>query len=115
VRLVTMPANIGKGIVWYFLCPNTGKRCRKLYMVDTYFLHREAFKGAMYEKQTHSKYVRGQLRLFEKLFNKENAWEQVYSKYFKKHYKGKPTKRYLKICMQKNYASDISYEDLLLR
>ncbi len=27
VQLVSIPSNIGKGVVWYFLCPITGKRC----------------------------------------------------------------------------------------
>ena len=31
VPLVSLPSNIGKGVIWFFLCPNTGKRCRKLY------------------------------------------------------------------------------------
>ncbi len=44
IYLVSVPSNIGVGKVWYFLCPNTGKRCRKLYMINTYFLHRSAFK-----------------------------------------------------------------------
>ena len=41
VNLVSVPSNIGKGKVWYFLCPHTGKRCRKLYSVGGKFLHRE--------------------------------------------------------------------------
>ena len=55
IALVSLPSNLGKGDVWYFLCPQTGKRCRKLYSVGGYFLHRKAFKGCMYEKQTKSK------------------------------------------------------------
>lgn len=30
ITLVSIPSNIGKGLLWYFLCPNTGHRCRKL-------------------------------------------------------------------------------------
>jgi len=44
------PEYPGKGVIWHFLCPATRKRCRKLYLVDTYFLHREAFNGCFYEK-----------------------------------------------------------------
>jgi hypothetical protein len=51
VQLVSIPSNLGKGVVWYFLCPETNKRCRKLYSIEGYFLHREAFKGCMYESQ----------------------------------------------------------------
>ena len=42
-----VPSNLEEGIVWYFLCPETGKRCGKLYLQGTRFLHREAAKGAM--------------------------------------------------------------------
>lgn len=30
---------------------NTEKRCRKLYLVDGYFLHRDAFKKCMYDSK----------------------------------------------------------------
>lgn len=29
VRLVSMPSNLGMGLIWYFLCPQTKKRCRQ--------------------------------------------------------------------------------------
>lgn len=50
VQLVSVPSNLGKGVVWYFICPKTNKRCRKLYLVNTYFYHRSAFNGCMYLK-----------------------------------------------------------------
>lgn len=49
IHFVSVPLNLGKGNVSYFLCPTTGKRCRKLYLGDTYFLHRDAFKGCFYD------------------------------------------------------------------
>ena len=45
VQLVSALSNLGKGVVWYFVCPHTKKRCRKLYSIGGYFLHREAFSG----------------------------------------------------------------------
>jgi hypothetical protein len=89
VPLVTRPSNIGKGVVWFFRCPNTGKLCRKLYLIDTYFLHRTAFRGAMYEKQTYSKHARQQAKLWGRLFDSDKVYEEVYSKHFKKQYAGK--------------------------
>ena len=100
VQLVTVPANIGNGIVWYFLCPHTGKRCRKLYSVGAKFLHRSAFTGCMYESQTHSKANRKLFRLYEKAFGSDRLYEQLSRKHFRTHYAGKPTKRFLKL-MQK--------------
>jgi len=55
VSLVSIPSNLGIGKIWYFLCPQTHKRCRKLYSISGYFLHREAFNGCMYDSQTKSK------------------------------------------------------------
>jgi hypothetical protein len=107
VALISLPSNIGKGIVWYFVCPYTGKRCRKLYLVNGYFLHRTAFATTMYEKQTYSKSGRDEYRAFQRLFDRENAYEKIYSKYFKKFYAGKPTKRYARICKKTYEASQI--------
>ena len=55
VNIVSIPSNLGKGEILYFVCPNTGKHCRKLYHNSKYFLHREAFNYLYYEKQIHSK------------------------------------------------------------
>lgn len=113
VYLVSVPSNVGKGRVWYFQCPNTGKRCRILYMVNTYFLHREAFKGAMYEKQTYSKKARQQFQLWGRLFDTGKIYEQMYSKHFKKTYAGKPTKRYLQLLKRLRQAGEVSEQELL--
>jgi hypothetical protein len=100
VQLITAPANIGKGRVYYFICPNIGKRCRKLYSVGERFLHREAFTDCMYESQTYSAKSRQLCKMYEKAFDSDKLYEQLYSKHFKRTYAGKPTKRYLKL-MQK--------------
>lgn len=42
VPLFQLPSNLGAGYVWYFLCPFTQKRCKKLYFINGYFQHREA-------------------------------------------------------------------------
>jgi hypothetical protein len=95
VRLVSMPSNLSKGLIWYFLCPQTNKRCRKLYSIGGYFLHREAFKGCMYETQTQSKKYRQLDTKFGAYFRIDDLYNQLNQKHFKKAYLGKPTKRYL--------------------
>lgn len=112
VQLVSVPSNLRKGAVWYFICPNTRKRCRKLYLVSTYFLHREAFQGCMYEKQTESHRNRMLGRQFEKLFGGDKAYDQIYKKHFKTHYAGEPTKRYKKLWQKIQAASNISEADI---
>ena len=97
VQLVSFPSNLGKGIIWVFICPHTGRRCRKLYLADTYFYHRSAFEGCMYEKQTQSKRYRMLEREYGADMHFDNLFGQLYKKHFKKMYSGKPTKRYLQI------------------
>ena len=97
VRLVSVPSNLGIGKLWYFRCPETGKRCRKLYGAGKYFLHRDAFPNAMYEYQTYSKKMREMDREFSLYYSFEKLWNELHSKYFKTHYAGKPTKRFKKI------------------
>ncbi len=97
VNLISKVANLGKGKIWFFVCPHTGKLCRKLYLHDGYFLHRTAFKSLMYEKQLESKKNRALLKIFEACHVPDTVYLEFHKKYFKTHYKGKPTKRYLRL------------------
>ncbi len=112
VQLVSAPSNLGKGVVWYFVCPRTGKRCRKLYLADTYFYHRSAFRGCMYEKQTQSKKSRYLDKTLGVYFRTDQLFEQLYKKHFKKQYAGKPTKKYLRIMEQIQKAENIPYHEI---
>lgn len=112
VQLVSALSNLGKGFVWFFICTRTGKRCRKLYLADTYFYHRSAFRGCMYEKQTQSKKSRYLNKTLGAYFETDQLYEQVYKKNFKKQYAGKPTKKYLKLCQQIQKAESIAYHEI---
>ncbi len=112
VRLVSLPSNLGKGLIWYFLCPHTNKRCRKLYSIGGYFLHREAFNGCMYETQTQSKKYRQLDKTLGAYFKSDNLYSELYKKNFKKTYAGKPTKRYLRIMEQIQKAESVSYHEI---
>ena len=113
VSLVSMPSNLGKGLIWYFLCPTTNKRCRKLYSIGGYFLHREAFKGCMYDCQTQSKKNRQLDKTLGMYFKIDCVFEEINKKHFKKYYAGKPTKRYLKLNKLINQADNISIHEIL--
>ena len=52
IQLIKVSSNLGKGFYWYFICPQTGRQCRKLHLVGSYFYHRTAFNGCMYENNT---------------------------------------------------------------
>jgi hypothetical protein len=95
ILLTQRTSNLGKGQVYYFLCPNTNKFCRNLYLANNYFLHRTATKGAMYDCQTRSKLNRNLIKTFSSYLKIDECYNEIYSKNFKSFYNGKPTKRYL--------------------
>jgi hypothetical protein len=112
VEIVSVPSNLGKGEIQYFLCPQTFKNCRKLYLVQTYFYHRDAFKYSMYECQTKSKRLRSWNNVLGSYFKQDQYYEQLYKKNFKKYYAGKPTKRYLHLLKQIKKAESIDSRDV---
>lgn len=93
VNFVSRPSNLVNASFYLFVCPRSGKHCRKLYSVDGYFYSRWAFRGCMYEKQTQSHKTREALRVYEIL----NIDENLNKKYFRQYYSGEPTKKYLRL------------------
>jgi len=112
VYLTSTPSNLNRGEIWYFICPQTKKRCRKLYSISGYFLHREAFNGCMYETQTQSKKYRQLDKTLGAYFKSEQLYNELYKKNFKKSYAGKPTKKYLRIIEQIQKAESIPYHEI---
>jgi len=100
VDIVSINSNLGKGKIFYFVCPHTKRRCRYLYLNGGYFLHRIAFQGCMYQTQTESKKMRGWSKNYGIYFESDSIYEQLYKKNFKKTYAGKPTKKYVKLTRQ---------------
>jgi hypothetical protein len=93
IRIEYVSSNLGVGEVVYLICPHTNKRCRKLYRNGKYFLHRESFITPLYQSQLEAKYLRDIVP-----YNKyEKVLQELRKPYFKRWYKGKPTKRYLRI------------------
>ncbi|WP_419869898.1 hypothetical protein [Chryseobacterium sp. CT-SW4] len=111
VRLITRPSNLGKGLLWFFVCPSTKKICRKLHLNSGYFLHRTAFNDLYYEKQLHSKKWREWENVFGSYLD-DKIYEEVYKKHFKKFYKGKPTKKYLKLMRRLNSRKTLTFGDI---
>lgn len=97
VFLTYLPSNLGKGVVWFFICPQTQRRCRKLHLVGNYFFHRTAFTGCMYDKQTYSHKTRAFHKEWGLVFKMDEIHREIYKKHFKKVYKMKLTKRYLRL------------------
>jgi hypothetical protein len=112
VFLTTSASNLNRGEIWFFICPHTKKRCRKLYSIGGYFLHREAFVGCMYETQTQSKKMRFLLRTFGAHFKCDELYSELYKKHFKKTYAGKPTKKYLRLTEMINQLENIDVRNI---
>lgn len=103
VQLVSVPSNLGKGRVWYFLCPQTGRRCRILYGVEGWFFHRSAFRGCCYDRQTYSK----QSRLLDyTIFPRQIEISDQLSR-CRKTYRGKPTRRYKSLMRRLEKCDDM--------
>jgi hypothetical protein len=107
VQLIKEKSNLGIGEIWYFICPFTNKRCRKLYLLNKYFSHRNRFKGVFYEKQILSKSNRKILGIFSKIDQINNAIEETESKHFRRYYNKAKTKRLIKLRKIINQEIDI--------
>jgi len=120
ISIVSIDSNLGKGLIYYFVCPQTNRRCRTLYSISGYFYHRTAFNGCMYECQTQSKKYRSLTTQFGFMFDEDRICEQLYKKNFKKTYAGKPTKKYLKLSNQleridRSYKNHHEFERLMCK
>ncbi|WP_212000236.1 hypothetical protein [Chitinophaga sp. HK235] len=110
VELTALPSNLGAGKVWYFICPLTNTRCRKLYFKSGYFQYRGQ---GYYEKQIQSKYYRHLEKTYGPVLQSDQIREQLYSRHFRKFYNGKATKQYAKILAQLKAAEGVSERDLI--
>lgn len=97
VPLLSISSNLGKGLVWFFRCPVTGKRCKKLHFINRRFMHRSAVRGAMYKQQTQSKKWRNWSRVFDAYEIGADVLTEMQRPYFKQEYQGKPTRRFTRL------------------
>lgn len=102
-----------KGVIWFFICPQTGKRCLRLYLHKGLYVHRSQIKGfARLNKP--SWHTGSQFNKLLILKQKEIEAEKIMDqRYFKKYYAGKPTNRYLKCLKNIEAASGISMSGIV--
>lgn len=95
VEFVSIHSNLGRGRIWYFVCPFTGNLCRNLYKPPNgkYWAHRSYYK-LFYKQQLRTKLE----ILGEAIFGPDTTGDKYFSslhnpgKYRKTRYKGKPTR-----------------------
>ena len=94
IRLDFTPSNLPNHAntgYYYFICPATGNRCRKLYLVGGYFVSRHAFKALNFW-QTLSKSTRTFSNPAAQILARDiMAHEMGSPRYRKETYRGKPT------------------------
>lgn len=96
IFITKVKSNLGKGHNLYFYCPESGIRCKILYFCygSERFKCRQAYNNRIYYfAQTHSK----EYRLNGRYFHLEKKINELYEKRDTTNYKGKPTKRKLRL------------------
>lgn len=113
IQVTCVPSCLGKGFIWFFICPVTAKRCRKLHLIDGLYQHRSAIKSYYYAINPLPYINREYYKLCLQIQGKIDAERQMSEPQFKTHYAGKPTKRYLKCLKQIKNAGDFTMSGLI--
>ncbi len=107
IRIVSVRSNLGKGEVYYFLCPFSFKRCKTLYMGynSLYFKSREAYSHPIYYPSQLSSHNDRHNDIYWRL---ERKLPTLREQHPKRHYRGKKTKPQLRLerLRQKQYFHD---------
>jgi len=96
INLVSVKSNLGKGEIYYFLCPMTDLRCRILYMAygSDYFKSRFAYRNRIYyDCQTYSH----KLYSVNRYFYLKDKYERTIKINYRKSYRGMKTRSFEKI------------------
>ncbi len=88
VKLVPLNSNLGKGKVWFFICPKISKRCSKLHLHQNVFVHRTAIESGMYSKQIVSKTHRSAMAFSDKINRVRELQKALQKKHGQIRYKG---------------------------
>ena len=106
IYIERVKSNLGKGYNLYFICPQSGNRCKILYLCygAERFKCRQAYNNRIYySTQTHSK----EYRLNGRYFKLEKTINELYDKRETTTYKGKPTKRHLRLLKLLNKRAEV--------
>lgn len=92
IDMVAVPSNLGKGEVLYFLCPQTGRRCRILYKAygSRIWKSREAYSNRLYYS---CQQVSKRDYFNDRYWTLEKQLEKLYTKRTVRTYRGRVTRR----------------------
>lgn len=91
VSLILKASNLGIGCVPFFLCPITGRLCRKLYFINSKLKSRYGIEGSFYSSQLWSKGYRAINNSYGKLLQLRELNEDLNRPFLKSHYRGEET------------------------
>lgn len=97
IRVVEVRSNLGKGVNLFFVCPASGRLCKTLYLCygSEIFKSIKAYRNRIYYP---SQIYSNRYNCIGKYFDWERKIENFYKgKRFIKSYKGKPTKRAIRL------------------
>ncbi len=97
VRFTSIPSNLGKGNILYFVCPISKKRCKVLYMAygSSYFKSLSAYKNRIYydiQKSSKQDLYNAKYWVLEYSTKRKQLNHKLSQKHAKCQYNGKPTK-----------------------
>lgn len=108
IEIVTIPSNLGKGEILYFVCPESGKRAKVLYSAYRHhkYLHRDWYLERYglrlyYNSQISSKIDYNNTMYFSTKKKVDALEDELYQKNKKRYYNGKPTKELEKLNLLK--------------
>lgn len=114
IQLTSIPSNLGRGKILYFICPFTGRKARILYKCygSLYFKSRRAYQSRIF----YSSQISSKNNLHnERYFSLEREIEKLQPLISKKHYQGKVTKlqeRIRRLESQKEYHDFVRWNFL---
>lgn len=92
IEILIEPSNLGIGEVWYFRCPITEKKCRKLVFWQGEFIHQSAIENHFYRAQTESAPERSSKKWIRRYKKYEDLTKQQMQKHYKPTYAGNHTR-----------------------
>lgn len=124
IEIETIPSNLGKGEILYFVCPESGKRAKVLYSAYGHhkYIHREWYLERYglrlyYNSQISSKIDYNNTMYFSTKNKVEALEDELYQKNRKRYYNGKPTKELQKLdlLIKKRNQYDHKREEIYIK
>lgn len=109
IHLKPVKSNLELGSYFVFICPITKYTCKHLYFYNSQFQHRSNIP-VNYSKQNEAK----KNRVFERIIRYElgTIEDEMMKPYSRTHYRGQPTRRYLRILRTLEKEKEFYYSQM---